>query len=351
MATIREIANELGVSLSTVSAVVNKRGYVSSGMREKVEHALLAASYQPNQIARSLRRKESRTIGFIVPDLANSFYSYLLRGAEDYLASMDYRLIVADSREDWKRQQDYLVAFTGKVTDGILLVPCLATDEQIEMIPAVVGPTPLVYVDRSPHRAPFDCVLIDNAQACFEATRHLIGLGHQRIAIITEPLNLLSAVERLQGYRRALRSKKVRPDPRLIRTGDNKKESGYWVGLDLLRMEDAPRAFVVCNNLMTLGLLTATKESGLECPREVSVVGFDDCDWSEHLDPPLTTVTQPAAEMGATAAKMLLKRLRQPKLSPPVKTLLPVRLTVRGSTTSPNCSPPYSPRGFKHPLS
>jgi LacI family transcriptional regulator len=335
VATIREIATRLGISLSTVSTVINNSGYVSPGMRERVEQALREVNYHPNQVARSLRRGETRTMGLIVPDLANSFYSDLLRGTEDYLASVGYRLIVADSREDWRRQQDYLTGFFAQMTDGIMLVPCLATDEQIESIPRIVGGTPLVYVDRSPLHSPVDTVLIDNVQACCEATRHLIELGHHRIGIITEPLNLLSATDRLEGYRRAIRSGGLKADTKLIRIGDNTKRSGYQNALDLLKVRKRPTALVTCNNLMALGVLIAVRELRLRCPRDISIVTFDDSDWSEHLNPPLTTLCQPAEEMGATAAKTLMKKRGRTGPDSPARILLPVRLVVRGSSAPP----------------
>ena len=335
MATIREIARQLGVSLSTVSAVINKRGYVSAAMRARVEAALREMNYHPHQIARSLRLRETRTIALIVPDLANSFYSRLMRGAEDYLAAAGYRLLVVDSREDWKRQYDYLVSFSGKIVDGIILVPCMATNEQIAMIPSIVRETPLVYVDRSPLRCNVDSVLVDNVRASREATSHLLELGHQRVAIITEPLNLLNAADRLQGYKDALRSRAIPLDCELARTGDNTEDSGYWRGLELLKLANRPTAILACNNLMALGVLAALREQKVDCPDEVSLVGFDDFEWSAYLRPPLTMVRQPASELGAAAAKAVLKRMRHPDQQGREHILLPTQLIVRESSAPP----------------
>jgi LacI family transcriptional regulator len=332
MATIRQIARELGVSVSTVSSVLNRRGYVSAALRLRIEKGLQAAHYRPNQIARSLRLGETRTIGLIVPDLANTFYAHLMRGAGDYLGSLGYRLIVADSQEDWKRQHDYLLSFSGKATDGVILVPCMATDEEIASIPHLLRETPLVYVDRSPLHCKVDSVLVNNVRAAFEATRHLLEFGHRRIGIVTEPLNLLNAAERLQGYKRALRVQGVTIDRRLVRQGDNTEDSGYRWGLELLRLADRPTAVVVCNNLMTLGVLAALRELRLNCPREVSMVGFDDFEWSRFMDPPLTMVRQPAGELGAAAAKALLRRLGNPEPEHFEKVTLPTQLVVRQST-------------------
>ncbi|MGO8815262.1 MAG: LacI family DNA-binding transcriptional regulator [Terriglobia bacterium] len=332
MATIRQIARELKVSISTVSAVINKNGYVSDSLRARIEKALHEADYRPNQIARSLRLRETRTIALIVPDLANTFYSHLMRGAEDYLSSQGYRLIVADTREDWKRQYDYLMLFSGNTTDGIILVPSMATDNQIASIPGLVRFTPLVYVDRSPLHAQVDSVLIDNVKAAFNATEHLLQLGHRRIGIVPEPLNLLNAAERLAGYKQALRAYRIRVDSKLIRPGDNTEDSGYRRALELFKLADRPTAVVMCNNRMTLGMLAAIRELGLACPQAVSVVGFDDFEWSAHLDPPLTMVRQPAAELGTTAAMNLLKRIRHTDSRPCEKVLLPTELVVRHST-------------------
>lgn len=336
MATIRQIARELGVSVSTVSSVLNQRGYVSAVLRARIEKGLQAANYRPNQIARSLRLRETRTIALVVPDLTNSFYSRLMRGAEDHLAAVGYRLVVVDSREDWKRQHDYLQSFSGKLSDGIILVPCIATSEQIAMIPGIVHDTPLVYVDRSPLRCDVDSVMVDNVRASYEATCHLLELGHRRIAIIAEMLNLLNAAERLQGYERAMRAQGIRVDRRLVRYGDSTERSGYLWGLELLRLADRPTAVVVCNNLMTLGVLAALRELRLNCPREVPLVGFDDFEWSPYTDPPLTMVRQLAAEMGAAAAKAVLDRVRLVARYGTERVLLPTQLIVRESTRALN---------------
>jgi LacI family transcriptional regulator len=338
MVTISEIARQLGVSVSTVSAVVNRRGYVSPAMRAKVEQVLQDAQYRPNDMARGLRLGQSRTIGLVVPDLTNPFFARLMRGAEDYLASLDYRLLIADSREEWTRQREYLISFAGRRTDGILLVPCRSTDEQITTIPQLVGSTPLVFVDRSPLRPSVDSVLPDNVRAGYAATNHLLELGHRRIAILSEPLDLLNGADRLAGYKKALRARRVALDRNLIRFGGDTEDSGYWCGLELFKQAPPPTAVVVCNNLMTLGLLSALRDARLECPRDVSIIGFDDFEWCPHLSPPLSMVRVPAAELGSAAAKALMRRLRGAEMQSPESILLPAELVLRKSTASPGGS-------------
>jgi DNA-binding LacI/PurR family transcriptional regulator len=336
MVTIREIAKALGVSLSTVSAVVNKRRYVSAAMRARVEKALQDANYQPNQLARGLRLRKSRTIGLIVPDLANPFYSHLVRGAEDYLTRFGYRLIVADSREDWKREQDYLVSFAGRITDGIILATCATTDQHVAMIPGILREVPLVFVDRCPLRTKGICLSVDNVRAAYDATQHLIDLGHRRIAIVTGPLNLLNAAERFKGYKRALRAHGIPMDHRLVRAGNNTEDSGYRRGMELLHKPDRPTAILVCNNLMTMGVVAAIQKLGLACPRDVSLVGFDDFNWCSLLTPPLTMVRQPESELGTAAAKAVLDRLHAPSHGLFDKVMLATQLIVRESTAAPN---------------
>jgi DNA-binding LacI/PurR family transcriptional regulator len=180
-----------------------------------------------------------------------------------------------------------------------------------------------------------DSVLVDNAGAALDATEHLLRLGHRRIAIITEPLNLLNAVDRLRGYKRALRAHRVPADPELIRPGDNKEDSGYWGALELFKLIPRPTALLVCNNRMTLGALMALRDLHLACPQEVSLIGFDDFDSAALVEPPLTMVRQPAADLGAAAAKVLLKRIRDPNLGRNEHALLPTQLVVRQSTAAP----------------
>jgi LacI family transcriptional regulator len=331
-AGIRSIARHLGVSVSTVSAVINGHSYVSPEMRARVEQYLREVDYQPNYLARSLRRRETRMVGLIVPDLANSFYTALSRGAEDFLLARGYRLIVADSREDWKRQKDYLESFCRMMTDGILLVPSSATKAQIDRIPGLVRGRPLVYVDRSPIKSPVDVVLIDNSAASFAATRHLVERGHRRIGIITEPISLLCAADRLEGYQHALKASGIDVDQDLIYIGNNTKESAHEIGQRMLSQKMPPTAAVVCNNIMTLGFLSALRERKVDVPEDFSVIGFDECDWSEHIHPPLTTIRQPAAEMGATSARVLLERMGDKKETPPSTTVLGFDLKVRSST-------------------
>jgi LacI family transcriptional regulator len=336
MATLREIADQLGVAVSTVSAVVNNRGYISPKMRARVQEALQRAHYRPDENARVLRMRESRTIGLIVPDLTNPFYARLMRGAEDYLASLGYGLFVADSRDDYQRQRGYLLSFSGRRTDGILLVPCRADDDQSRGIGHLIGETPLVHVDRSPANATVCSVVPDDVRAGYEATQHLLELGHRRIGIICEPLSRPDGADRLAGYKKALRAKGVQLDRSLVRFGADTEDSGYWCATELLRLQHGrPTAVIVCNNLMTLGLLTAMRDAALACPRDVSIIGFDDFEWCPHLSPPLSMVRVPAAELGSTAAKVLMKRIRGTGATEAERVLLPTELVIRESTSPP----------------
>lgn len=178
-------------------------------------------------------------------------------------------------------------------------------------------------------------MLADNVRAGYAATTHLLEMGHRRIAILSEPLDLLNGADRLEGYKKALRARHVALDRKLIRLGGDTQDSGYWCGLDLFKQNPRPTAVVVCNNLMTLGLLTALRDSKLDCPRDVSIIGFDDFEWCPHLSPPLSMVRVPDAELGAAAAKALMRRLRGAGVQSRESILLPAELVLRNSTRAP----------------
>lgn len=204
----------------------------------------------------------------------------------------------------------------------------------MESIPGLVGEVPLVYVDRSPDGA-VSSVLPDNLRAGYAATEHLLGLGHRRIGILSEPLDVPNGADRLEGYKKALRAKRVPLDRSLVRLGGCTEESGYWGAIELLKLPRRPTAIVVCNNLMTLGLLAALRDTGLSCPKDISIVGFDDFEWCPHLNPPLSMIRVPAAELGAAAAKALLQHIRGAHGDAPTEILLGTELIVRQSTAPP----------------
>jgi DNA-binding LacI/PurR family transcriptional regulator len=328
------VARAAGASVSTVSAAINKTDYISGAMRERIESAIRRLRYHPNQMARSLRLQRTHTIAIVVPDLSNSFYTELIRGVRDYTVTVNYTLLVGDSRERWEEERAYLEEFRRRRADGIVRVP--AVDDNGAMAARIAGEIPIVYADRLPRHQGRAAgrVGVDSEAAAEHATRYLLSLGHRRIAIITGPQENRNSADRLDGYRRALRSAGIALDPSLICAGDNTFASGHRQAMEVLSRLERPTAIFSTNNMMALGALRAIQELQLRCPKEISLLGFDDFEWATLLRPALTMISQPAREIGALAARTLIEHIEGRSRGSETQ-ILPTQLVLRGS-----CSPP-----------
>jgi len=329
IATIHEVAERAGVSVTTVSHVINETRPVSDDLRRRVLAAMGELGYQPNALARSLRRKETHTIGMIVPDSANPFFAEVARGIEDVSFEQGYSVILCNSDGDLATELLYVNVLTEKQVDGILFVAAGVSTEHIRTLQA--RRMPLVVVDRDIPSVAVDSVLTDNASGGWLAVRHLVELGHRRIGCIAGPSDLTPSAERVTGYRRALRERDIPVDETLTVKGDFQYESGYQAAHQLLVMDDPPTAIFACNDLMAVGAIRAALELGRQVPASLSVVGFDDVRLASFTNPPLTTIVQPKFEMGTLAATMLLERIRDRDM-PPCRRLLDTSLIIRQST-------------------
>lgn len=332
--TIREVAKAAGASVSTISAALNNSDYVSAEMRGRIKGAIKQLKYRPNDLARGLRLQKTHTIAIVVPDLFNNFYVDLVRGAKDYSASVNYTILIGDSREKWEEERDYLDAFHRRRVDGVVRVP--AMDAVMRRAQSILGNMPVVYADRYPSSRDSSVgrVGVDNTLAADNATRYLLSLGHRSIGIISGDTSSGTSADRLKGFLQALRSAKISADRSMIHTGHNDMESGHHHALQLLKRVQRPTAIFCTNNMMALGALSAIQEVGLACPEEISLLGFDDFYWSTLLRPRLTVVRQPAREVGMMAARMLIDDIEgRPSVATPV--LLATQLIVRDS-----CGPP-----------
>ncbi len=334
MATIYDVAKEAGVSVATVSAVVNNSSYVSVELRQRVETAIAALHYNPNLIARSLAQKKSLTFGMLIPDITNPFYPEVVRGAEDRAKQAGYTLLLGNSDNRREKEEIYLNLFLSKRVDGILLMK--GSEELDSSFVAKLHATnaPVVLVGRRYRLLQTDCVVADDVGGANMAVRHLIRLGHRRIGIITGFSNVSTTEERLEGYRRALSTGKIEFDPALVVEGDYGAEPGFRAGLRLLGHR--PTAVFVTNYLMTVGFMRALEEQDKSCPEDVAVVSYDDFLWSRFFRPRLTTVEQPKYELGVIATELLLSRLngkhKRNKL-----VVLPNKLQIRESCGSGSC--------------
>lgn len=332
--TIREVASAAGTSVSTISAALNNSDYVSEKTRNRIQEAIKSLRYRPNDLARGLRLQKTHSIAIVVPDLANNFYSELVRGAKDHSASANYTVLIGDSREKWEEERNYLDSFHRRRVDGVVRIP--AMDAVGGKAKAILGNLPVVYADRHPlgRDSCVGRVGVDNISAAYSATRYLLSLGHQQIAIITGDASSGTSEERLQGFTRALRGAGIRPNHSMIHTGHNDLESGHFHAMQLLTREHRPTAIFCTNNLMALGSLAAIQEFGLACPEEISLLGFDDFYWSTLLRPKMTVVRQPAREIGMVAARILIDHIEgRPTIPSPA--LLETQLIVRDSCCSP----------------
>ncbi len=327
-ANIYDVAQRARVSVYTVSAVVNKNGQVSDRLRRRVEAAILELNYRPNLLARSLARRQSHTVGIIVPDIANPFFPLVVRGAEDVAQNAGYSILLCNSDNQREKEEQYLELLLSKRVDGILLTKTHGPFSQTQRRLISDAKVPLVLMMRTIPNFRSDAVVTDDLQGAFEAVSHLARLGYRRIGLVGGPLDVSNGRARWQGFRRALRSYKLSYDSNLVIEGDYRVESGYRAGLTLLPR--LPDAVYVANYLMAAGWMKAAEEVGMRCPEDFGMVSFDDYPWLGCFHPRLTTVDLPKYEVGAEAMRLLLKRMNGASGRPVIKKLA-THLIVRES--------------------
>jgi len=348
---MRDVARLAGVSIATVSAVVNGKQVVRPVVVARVQDAMKALNFHPDHVARSLRVKKTTTIGAVVPDFSSGFFVDVLRGIEDVARNLGYSVLLCNSDDNVDQEQRHLQALLSRRVDGILLA---STDLYSIAEAQLRSSTPIVLFDRVPpaHRGP--AVVVNNVEAAYNATRHLIDLGHRQIAFIAGRLDLSTATDRAEGFRKALEDAHLPLNGAYFKRGDYHPESGYRNGLELLRLENPPTAIVSSNGLMTLGLLRAVHELHVRCPEQISIIGFDEpapdtygFNLSTLLRPELTVVAQPGYEVGKHAAQTLLSLVneREDAVRDQNRVVtLNAELRVRKSTAVPPVSPNSPPQ-------
>jgi LacI family transcriptional regulator len=326
---MRDVAERAGLSVSTVSHVINNTRAVSDESRQRVTQAMEELGYKPNALARSLRRQKSNTLGMIVPDSANPFFAEVARAIEDASFAQNYSVILCNSEGDLEKQQAYTNVLIENRVAGILFVAAGVSTELVNDLSR--RRVPLIVVDREVPGVEVDTVMTHHAQGGCLATRHLIDLGHRRIACIAGNSEVSPSAERLTGYRQTLEENGLAYNEALVVKGDFQYESGYQATSYLLTLQARPTAVFACNDLMAVGCISAACELGLRVPDDLSVVGFDDVRLASFTNPPLTTVAQPKVKIGAVATKMLLERLNDLD-APPCFERLDTQLRIRQST-------------------
>ncbi|MFN8453397.1 MAG: LacI family DNA-binding transcriptional regulator [Anaerolineae bacterium] len=346
---IKDVADMAGVSTATVSHVINGTRFVREETRRKVLEIVEALNYHPSSIARGLATNSTQTIGLIISDITNPFFTAVARGVEDEINQHGYHTIFCNTDEDPPREDEYLRLLFAHQIDGLIIAPAGTHSERLIRMAEDV---PIVLLDRQTDGLEAPLVGVDNEGGAYQATCHLIELGHRRIGVITGIETISTLADRVRGYKRALREAGlpidealiVRADPRfyinqlLMTTADSiaapltnlqMTPNAFQALQHLLDLPDRPTALFVTNNQMILGTLHAVRQRQLRCPEDISLVSFDDNDWSPLFSPPLTAVRQPTYQLGQAAAKLLMKLIHHEQFERPQP--FPVELIVRES--------------------
>jgi LacI family transcriptional regulator len=337
MYTMRDVARLAKVSVATVSAVVNGKGIVSTELTQRVKKAMVILDYHADHVARSLKVRRTNTIGVVIPDVTNPFFTDTMRGVEDEADAHGYSVILCNSREDPSRERRHLSTLYSHRVDGVLLAPL---DPESPRNPLVQRRFPIVVFDRIPEGYQGAAVTSDNVQGAYEGIRHLLDLGHRRIAIIGGSRGISTALDRFEGFLKAMQEARIPVEDAYVKRTDFTLDAAYRCGLELLQLPEPPTAIFTCNNRLTLGLARAMSERGVRCPEGLSVVAFDDFPWADSFQPRLTTIQQPTYEIGRKAVSLLLskiqKNLETPDAEPDPKwetvLVLKTQLRVREST-------------------
>ena len=348
MANMKQIAQMAGVSLGTVSHVMNNSARVSEPLRRRVLEAVDALRYQPSALARGLRRDKTNMIGMVIPDVTNPFFPAVVRGAEDTAFANGYRLVLCNTDNSHAKEMEHLHQLRTYLPAGLIIIPSSfgKLSEEVESFRR--SGAAVVFLDRMPRNWKGDSVTVSNEDGAFRAVQYLVQLGHKRIACITGPMHLPNAQERLAGYKRGLKLAGLPFLENYVRKSTFDRVGGYNDALALLRLRNRPTAIFAQNDLMAMGTLLAIRELKLRCPQDVSVIGFDDLDVTELMDPPLASIRQPGYQMGATAVQMLLDRVNvdEVRAAPGQHRVLETELRVRESVAPPKTASrvPRQPR-------
>ncbi|MFI1252785.1 LacI family DNA-binding transcriptional regulator [Streptomyces netropsis] len=326
MANIKDVAERAGVSVATVSRVLNGRSPVAE-TRERVLAAVHELGYRPNVVARSLRTARTRTLGLVISDLRNPFFTELADAVEQEARRLGYSLIIGNAGESPQQQDDYIRTLLDRRIDGLMVSSAGTGSEMLGEV--VASDTPLVLLDRTVPGIAAPCVRAAGGAALTDLAAHLAALGRHRPAVIVAPAGTPIGDERLELFATALAAHGIAlPAERIGSSPDLGPGGGRRVMRELLDLPEPPDAVLATDNLMALGALDEVRARGLRVPDDVALVAFDDVPWFAHTDPPLTAIAQPTRDLGRAAVHALLERIEG---RPAESVLLPARLVVRRS--------------------
>jgi len=329
--TIKVIAKTAGVSPATVSRVLNNERNVRPEIAERVRGIIKALDYHPNEVARGLVKGKVNTLGVVVPDISNTFFSRICKAIQNTVMPTGAAVFLHNTDGILNREREIIKELASKLINGIFLVAPRVPATEIRTLFEELGVYPVV-VDARVENCRLAAVWVDNVTAFIEAAEHLIAKGHKRIGFIAGPLAVANSKDRLDGYRIALRNHGIKENASLNYESDFTIEGGYEAAKNMFRKANPPTAVLCSNDLMAIGVLSYLNKQGVEVPSEVSVVGCDDIDVASSLYPPLTTVSQPIYELGVTAAQLMLQYTSTKEVPP--NSILHAKLIVRNSTSN-----------------
>ncbi len=328
MTTLSDVARHAGVSATTVSHVLNGTRFVSPETRNAVDEAVRATGYRPNALARALRTSTTLSIGFVASDVSNPYSTAVMKGLETAARRAGYMLLVANSDEDPVAEAQAITALEQRRVDGMIIALTSASGEaaidQLENLSV-----PVVLVDRAVPGA-FDQVLVDNTASVKTLVGHLLDLGHRRVAMLAGRSRGTNSAERVIGWTLAHEERGLAADPGLLAYGGTHPDTAMVAARRLLSTPDRPTALFAGSNQLTLGALRALRDLGMSIPGDVALAAFDESDYADILEPPLTRLVQPTFEIGEEAVRLLLRRISSPSTEPTVERLRPT-LKYRGS--------------------
>ncbi len=345
MATIKDVAREASVSIATVSRVFNDTTVVRADTAQRIRDVAATLRYHPHGGARSLITNRTHTLGVLLPDLFGEFFSELIYGIDLTARREGFHILVSRSWEGRTEIEEAMRAMRGRVDGVLLMSPDIDADSLLNFPPTL----PVVLLC-SPAKGPdADSVIIENFRGARDMVNHLTSLGHSRIAMIKGASGNYDAAERLRGYRAAVRESGVMPDRGLEYDGDFTEASGYAATIEMLAVSPRPTAIFAANDSMAIGALSALRESGVRVPEDMAVAGFDDIPLARYMDPPLSSVRVPIADLGARAVETLLHAIAYKADHRSRRERVSTELVIRRSTGAPYAERPPPARRHGSP--
>jgi len=307
MSNMKDVAELAGVSVATVSNVINDSRFVAEPTKKKVIESMDKLNYTPNKVARSLKNKESKTIGFILPDISNFFFAEVTQFIEKKLKEYGYSLIISSSDESIEKEKEQIDILNSHQIDGLILAPARGDHSYLEEI-RDNNELPIIFIDRKPEGIKGTSILTENYLGAYQAIEYLINKGHKNIGIIAGLRGITSTTERLAGYKQALRDNNIEIYDDYIKFGDSRYESGHDIAEGLTKNKEITAIFAA-NNLMATGAMTYLSKNNFRIPEELAIISFDDFKWAEITSPSLTSIKQKSKKIGHKAAETLINEI------------------------------------------